>query len=119
MLENDKYKFNLYRKKIISTYSPCYIIAEIGINHEGDINKAISLTKEAFKSGADAVKFQIVDPDLSYEEKSTSYKLFKKSLLKAHEYENLLKKFRNKGDIFATPGDLKSLNLCEKLNGVP
>ena len=72
--------------------------------------------KEAFKAGADAVKFQIVDPDLSYEEKSISYKLFKKSLLKANEYENLLKKFIHKGDIFATPGDLKSLDLCEKLN---
>ncbi|MBL42054.1 MAG: N-acetylneuraminate synthase [Rhodospirillaceae bacterium] len=116
MLENNKCKFYLNRKKTISVFSPCYIIAEIGINHEGDVNKAIVLTKEAFKAGADAVKFQIVDPDLSYEEKSISYKLFKKSLLKANEYENLLKKFIHKGDIFATPGDLKSLDLCEKLN---
>lgn len=115
MLENNKCKFKLYSNKLISLSSPCYIIAEVGINHEGDIKKAIILTKEAFKSGADAVKFQIVDPDLSYEENSISYKLFKKSLLKADEYEYLLKKFKNKGDIFATPGDLKSLDLCEKL----
>ena len=116
MLEDDKYKFNLYSKKVITSFSPCYIIAEIGINHEGDINKAVILTKEAFKAGADAVKFQIVDPDLSYDEKSISYKLYKKSLLKTSEYEYLIKKFKNKGDIFATPGDLKSLHLCEKLN---
>ena len=48
MLENNKCKFYLNRKKTISVFSPCYIIAEIGINHEGDVNKAIVLTKGSF-----------------------------------------------------------------------
>ena len=35
-----------------------FIIAEIGINHGGNINKAYKLIDAAKKSGADAVKFQ-------------------------------------------------------------
>jgi N,N'-diacetyllegionaminate synthase len=39
-----------------------YIIAEIGINHEGSINLAKRLIIDASKAGADAVKFQIFNP---------------------------------------------------------
>ncbi len=35
-----------------------YIIAEIGINHDGKIKNAYKLIDLAKKSGADAVKFQ-------------------------------------------------------------
>ena len=35
-----------------------YIIAEIGINHNGNIELAKRLIEQAYKSGADAVKFQ-------------------------------------------------------------
>tara|TARA_B100000965_G_C19603452_1_gene764484 strand:- start:24773 stop:25822 length:1050 start_codon:yes stop_codon:yes gene_type:complete len=37
---------------------PCFIIAEAGVNHNGDINIAKKLIKEAKESGADCVKFQ-------------------------------------------------------------
>ena len=37
---------------------PCYIIAEIGINHNGDILIAKKLIDVAVDIGADAVKFQ-------------------------------------------------------------
>ena len=35
-----------------------YIVAEIGVNHEGSISKAIHMINLAKKSGANAVKFQ-------------------------------------------------------------
>ena len=35
-----------------------FIIAEIGINHQGDVNIAHDLIRKAKESGADAVKFQ-------------------------------------------------------------
>ena len=38
-----------------------FIIAEAGVNHNGDINKAIKLVNIAKKAGADAVKFQLFD----------------------------------------------------------
>ena len=34
------------------------IIAEAGINHNGQLNNAIKLIKEAKKIGADIIKFQ-------------------------------------------------------------
>ena len=37
---------------------PCFIIAEAGVNHDGDLDKALSLIDAASRSGADAVKFQ-------------------------------------------------------------
>jgi N-acetylneuraminate synthase len=43
-----------------------YIIAEIGINHNGSIRLAKRLIKQAHKSGADAVKFQKRDIESVY-----------------------------------------------------
>jgi N-acetylneuraminate synthase len=37
---------------------PCYVIAEAGVNHNGDVDTAKRLVEVAANSGADAVKFQ-------------------------------------------------------------
>ena len=39
------------------------VIAEIGVNHEGDPEKAIELLRQAASAGADAVKFQSYTPE--------------------------------------------------------
>ena len=44
----------------------CYIVAEIGINHNGDVLRAIQLIKNAKKAGCDAVKFQKRTVDVVY-----------------------------------------------------
>jgi len=46
--------------------NPCYIIGEIGINHNGDIDVAKHLISEAAKAGVDAVKFQKRTVDVVY-----------------------------------------------------
>src|SRR5271166_5018845 len=50
------------RKKLqdygLRTKNPTYIIAEVGINHGGDVELAKRLIDSAARSGADAVKFQ-------------------------------------------------------------
>jgi N-acetylneuraminate synthase/sialic acid synthase len=38
--------------------APCFIVAEGGLNHNGDINIALKLAAEAKRIGADAIKFQ-------------------------------------------------------------
>jgi N-acetylneuraminate synthase len=48
---------------------PCYIIAEIGINHNGDIDLAKRLISVALAAGCDAVKFQKRTIDVVYTEK--------------------------------------------------
>jgi len=38
--------------------APCFIVAEGGLNHNGDVNIALKLAAEAKRFGADAIKFQ-------------------------------------------------------------
>ena len=44
--------------KIIGPKQPCYIVAEIGINHNGSLDIAKKIIDVAVDSGCDAVKFQ-------------------------------------------------------------
>lgn len=43
--------------------APCFVIAEAGVNHNGDADKARALVDAAAAAGADAVKFQTFDPE--------------------------------------------------------
>ena len=64
------------------TTNSCYIIAEIGVNHNGDLDLAKKMIDEAKAAGADAVKFQtfkaealvtIGTPKVEYQKKLTAY----------------------------------------------
>ena len=44
--------------KVVGAGQPCYVIAEIGINHNGDVDLAKRLISVAVAAGCDAVKFQ-------------------------------------------------------------
>jgi N-acetylneuraminate synthase len=46
------------RDKKVGDHHPCFIVAEIGINHNGDIEIAKQLIRVAKNAGVDAVKFQ-------------------------------------------------------------
>ena len=53
-------------KRHLGPGHPCYIIAEIGINHNGDIDLAKRLISVAVAAGCDAVKFQKRTVDVVY-----------------------------------------------------
>lgn len=44
--------------RLVGPGHPCFIIAEAGVNHNGDLNMALQLVDAAAKAGVDAVKFQ-------------------------------------------------------------
>ena len=44
--------------QLVGAGQPCFVVAEIGINHNGDINLAKKLIDAAALAGCDAVKFQ-------------------------------------------------------------
>jgi N-acetylneuraminate synthase len=52
--------------KKLGAGQPCYVIAEIGINHNGDIDLAKRLISVAVAAGCDAVKFQKRTVDVVY-----------------------------------------------------
>lgn len=49
--------FTINNRKVGLKYPPL-VIAEVGINHEGDFNKAIAMVDAASMSGAEIIKFQ-------------------------------------------------------------
>lgn len=51
--------------RVIGGGHPAYVIAEIGLNHNGDVDIAKRLIDVAAKAGADAVKFQKRTPEIS------------------------------------------------------
>src|SRR5215471_7666805 len=55
---------NLTKNRKIGKNQPVYIIAEIGINHNGSLEIAKKLIDEAAGAGCDAVKFQKRTPEL-------------------------------------------------------
>lgn len=59
--------------RTIGPEAPCFIAAEIGINHNGDLDLACEMVRAAAAAGADGVKFQnystedfLADPTLTY-----------------------------------------------------
>ena len=52
--------------KVIGDGHPCYIVAEIGINHNGSVESAFRLIDLALEAGCDAVKFQKRTVDAVY-----------------------------------------------------
>ncbi|MCG2787445.1 MAG: N-acetylneuraminate synthase family protein [Anaerolineae bacterium] len=53
-----------FGSKLVGDGHPAYIIAEIGINHNGDLGIAKEMIKAAAHAGADAVKFQKRTPEV-------------------------------------------------------
>jgi N-acetylneuraminate synthase len=57
--------YKLKNGRVIGQGQPCFIIAEIGLNHNGSLDIALQLIDEAVKAGCDAVKFQKRTPRVS------------------------------------------------------
>ena len=107
-----------------------YIIAEIGVNHNGDLNLAIKSIKAAAKCGANAVKFQSFDADefmtkgkhfYTYQthrgiKKEKMYEMFKRLELPKRWYEKLITTSKENGvDFLSSAADIYSANLLNKM----
>ena len=63
---------------IIRDPDHCFLIAEIGSNHNGDFETAVRLMKVAREANADAVKFQSFLADLLVTRDSPDYAMLKR-----------------------------------------
>jgi N,N'-diacetyllegionaminate synthase len=119
--------------RLIGEGAPCFIIAEAGVNHNGNINLAKRLVDVAIQAGADAVKFQTFKAEdvvtetaekAEYQKKTTGaeesqFVMIKKLELKELDFKELFDYANRKGIIFlSSPFDKWSVDLLDKL-GVP
>lgn len=99
--------------RAIGAGCPTYVIAEIGINHDGDEALARDLITAAAETGADAAKFQTVDVSESYAVGTPSYAEFSSRILPPGALERLASHARDKNiHLFTTPADLASLAIA-------
>ncbi len=94
-----------------------YVIAEIGINHEGDVSACEQMISEAAECGADAVKLQTINADANYVIGSESYNIFKGSELTKEETSRMFDLASELNlDIFTTAGDIETITWVNQLN---
>lgn len=119
--------------KEISHQSNTFIIAEAGVNHNGDLNQAKKLIDIAAEAGVDAVKFQsfkteaLILGDVEkapYQQKTTTtaesqFEMLKKLEIDMEAHRMLMDYCASKGVLFlTTPFDLPSLHALDEL-GLP
>jgi len=103
--------------KKIGPEKPCFVIAEIGINHNGDIKLARKLIEKAAETGADAVKFQSYHTDDFVSKKSNYYNLFKKLELSEEDFKELREFAEKKKILFiSTPLDLRYVDFLNEID---
>ena len=121
-------EINPYSDEIIRPY----IIAEAGVNHEGDMDLAKRLVYEAKEGGADAIKFQTYKAetlasknspaywDRTKEPTESQYKLFKKhDKFWKNEFEKLKQYcYEVNIDFLSTPFDIESATFLNDLMDV-
>jgi len=108
----------------------CFIIAEAGVNHNGNIDCAKKLIDTAKWAGADAVKFQIFKAEdiviplaekAEYQKNTTGqdesqFDMIKKLELREDEFRHLASYAKRKDILFlSTPFSFKSVNQLEEI----
>lgn len=118
----------------IKEHSRVFIIAEAGVNHNGELEKALKLVDIAADAGADAVKFQTYRPGgvvtkrgglAKYQEKILGQQISQLEMIKVFElnenyYPAIIKRCKERNIIFlSTPhGGKQSIELLESLGVV-
>lgn len=98
-------------QRIIGNESPCFIIAEAGVNHNGDLNLAKKLVISAKEVGADCVKFQTFKADklASVHAPKANYQL--KTTDPKESQVDMLKKLELPFDAYS-----ELIDLCKKID---
>ena len=115
--------------KHIGVGQPVYVIAEIGINHNGDIEIAKQLMDVAVEAGCDAVKFQKRTPEICVPEEQkniprdtpwgmmTYFEYKERIEFGQSEFEQIDAYAKKIGvDWFASPWDVPSVEFLEEFN---
>jgi N-acetylneuraminate synthase len=115
--------------RLVGRGHPCFVIAEVGINHNGNLGLALDLIDVAVDAGCDAVKFQKRTPDVCVpadERERTketpwglmSYLDYRRRLeFGREEYEHIDRHCRERGILwFASCWDEPSIDFLESFD---
>ena len=118
---------------VVGPAHPCFVIAEAGVNHNGDLDLGRELVRAAASAGADAVKFQTFSadrlvtaaaPKAAYQAERTDPAETQQSMLKhlelgAAEHRELMKECERQGILFLSSAfDEESADLLDELGVV-
>lgn len=118
-------------RHLVGKGQPPFVIAEIGLNHNGNVAVALELIDKAVEAGCSAVKFQTYTAKnrISKKIKANKYSeelidteeslftMFKRLELSFEDHVKIFEYARAKNiEVFSTPFDLDSFHLLEKLN---
>lgn len=106
------------------------IIAEAGVNHNGNINNALKMVDEVSKLDVDFIKFQTFDPESlastnlglanyqkKFSKKLTHREMLKKIALSKDDFIKIIKRCKKKKiNFLSSPFDIKSIQLLKALN---
>ena len=117
----------LIKNRIIKQNEKPFLIAELGLSHEGSLGIAIKMIDEVIKAGADAVKFQmhLFDYESSNKEKfrvkfspqdKTRQDYWKRTSFSIDEWIKIKKYCQKKNIIFlCSPFSLKAVEILHSL----
>jgi len=117
--------------RLIGEGEPCFIIAEAGVNHSGNVNLAKKLIDGAKSTEADAIKFQTFKAEnvvissaekADYQKQTTGgeesqFEMIKRLELAGRDFVELSAYAHKKGIVFlSSPFDRESVDLLDELN---
>jgi sialic acid synthase SpsE len=104
------------KKYGFETDNKVYVVAEIGLNHGGDVKVARGLIDSASRTGADAVKFQTYITEKRAPADSPIFEILKKCELPFRVFGELKEYSQDRGvEFFSTPFDEESVDLLESI----
>jgi pseudaminic acid synthase len=118
--------------KAIGGHNPCFIIAELSANHNGNLEVAIETIRAAKRTGADAIKLQTYTPDTltidcdnehfkieggTLWDGKTLYELYSQAYTPWEWHKKLFEVAEEEGLIcFSSPFDFTAVDFLEKLS---
>ena len=112
--------------RMIGVEYPPFVIAEVGINHEGDVNKALQMVDAAVSAGSEVIKFQchiteqeMIPTDMTPGEISTErlWDIIKRCELTESEEVQVMRYCESKGIMYlSTPFSREAADRLNEMN---
>lgn len=102
-------------EQLVGVGHPCFIIAEIGVNHEGSLERCMEMVESAARAGANAIKLQTALPEDNYAPDTDAYRQYSAAFLSVEDTGKVFAGARGLGMAAFTTTGLATLPAIEAL----